>query len=74
MYKAMEQIEREYDGQWVFMINCTQKNNGTILGGEVVLNSESRAKIVRNMREADKGDSLTFIGYVGKAPRGVAFL
>jgi len=74
MYKTMEEINKEYDGQWVFMINCTQKKNGTILGGVVVLNSESRAKVVRNMREADNGDSLTFIGYVGRAPKGAAFL
>ena len=74
MYKEMEQIEHEYDGQWVFMVNCTQKKNGTILGGEVVLNSESRAKVIRNMRDADNGDSLTFIAYVGKAPKGAAFL
>jgi len=74
MYKLMEQIEKEYDGQWVFMINCIKKKNGTIIGGEVVLNSESRAKVVRNMLEADNGESLTFIGYVGNAPKGVAYL
>ena len=73
MYKQMEQIEQEYDGQWVFMVNCIQKKNGTILGGEVVLNSESRAKVIRNMRDADKGDSLTFIAYVGQVPKGAAF-
>jgi uncharacterized protein YegP (UPF0339 family) len=69
----MHQIEKDYDGQWVFMINCTQKNNGTILGGEVVLNSESRAKVVRSIKDA-KNKSLTFFGYVGKAPEGVAYL
>jgi len=65
MYKIMEQVEKEFDGQWVFMVNCKQNERGTLLGGEVVLNSESRAKVVRNMRAADNGDSLTFIGYVG---------
>ena len=74
MYKPMAQIEKEYDGQWVFMINCRSSRRGTILGGEVVLHSESRAKVVRNMSEADNGDSLTFVGYVGKIPEGVAFL
>ena len=70
MYKPMEQIEKEYDGQWVFMINYTENKHGTLLGGEIVLHSESRSKVVRNMVEADEGDSLTFIGYVGKAPKG----
>ena len=74
MYKTMEQIQREYNGQWVFMVNCKENQRGTLLGGEVVLNSESRAKVVRNMSEVDNDDSLTFIGYVGKAPEGVAFL
>ena len=73
MYKAMEQIEKDYDGQWVFMINCTQKENGTLLGGEVVLNSISRAHVFRNIKDA-KTKSLTFFGYVGKAPEGVAYL
>ena len=74
MYKTMDEINREYDGQWVFMLNCTENERGTLLGGEVVLNSESRSKVIRNMIAADQGDSLTFIGYIGKAPKGVAFL
>ena len=56
------------------MINCTQNNCGTILGGEVILHSESRAKVIRKMSEADNGDSITFIGYVGNVPKGVAFV
>jgi hypothetical protein len=74
MYKPMEQIEKEYDGQWVFLINCTENERGTLLGGEVVLHSENRSKVVRNMSAADNGNSLTFIGYVGRVPEGVAFL
>ena len=74
MYKTMEQIEKEYDGQWVFMINCQRNERCTILGGEVVLNSENRGNVVRKRKEADNRNSLTFIGYVGKIPEGVAFL
>ena len=70
----MEQIQKEYDGQWVFMVNCKEDEYHSIAGGEVVLNSESRAKVVRNMVEADNGTSLTFIGYIGKLPEGVALL
>ena len=73
MYKLMEQIEKEFNGQWVFMINCTQKENGTLLGGEVIINSESRATVSRKIKDA-KNKSLTFFGYVGKAPEGVAYL
>ena len=74
MYKTMEQIEKEYDGQWVFMINCDENERGTLLGGEVVLHSESRANVVRNMVDADNETSITFIGYIGKIPEGVALL
>ena len=74
MYKTMEQIEEEYDGQWVFMINCRRNRRGTILGGEVVLNSENRNNVIGKMKEANNRTSLTFIGYIGKIPEGVAFL
>ena len=70
----MDQIEMEYDGQWVFMINCNQNERGTLLGGEVVFNSESRANVFRKIRKENKEKSLTFFGYVGKLPEGVAFL
>ena len=74
MYRTMKQIEKEYDGQWVFMINCDENQNGSIIGGEVVLHSENRANVVRNMKAADNRTSLTFVGYVGKIPEGVALL
>lgn len=74
MYKTMEQIRHEYDGQWVFMINCEENQNGSIIGGEVVLHSESRSNVIRNMKAADNKVSLTFVGYVGKIPEGVALL
>ena len=74
MYRTMKQIEKEYDGQWVFMINCDENQNGSIIGGEVVLHSENRSNVIRNMKAADNRKSLTFIGYVGKIPEGVALL
>ena len=74
MYKTMEQIQKDYDGQWVFMINCDENERGSVVGGEVVLHSESRAKVYRNMKAADNRTSLTFIGYVGEIPEGVALL
>ena len=74
MYKTMEQIHLEYDGQWVFMINCECNQRGSVIGGEVILHSENRDNVVRQMVEADNGASQTFIGYVGKIPEGVAFL
>ena len=74
MYKTIEQIREEYDGQWVFMINCKKNERHSIAGGEVVLHSESRANVFRKMDEADNGTSLTYIAYIGRIPEGVALL
>ena len=74
MYKTMEQIQKDYDGQWVFMINCAENERGSVIGGEVVLNSESRANVIRKMKEADNGIGLSSIRYVGRVPEGVAYL
>ena len=74
VYMEMKQIEKEYDGQWVFLVNCNQNQNGSILGGEVALHSKDRGSVVSGMNEADNKTSLTFIGYVGKIPEGVALL
>ena len=74
MYKSMEEIQKEYNGQWVFMINCGKNQRGSITGGEVVIHSENRSNVVRKMKEADNRISQTFIGYVGSLPEGVALL
>ena len=74
MYKTMEQIQKDYDGQWVFMINCVEDDYGSTAGGEVVLHSENRANVIRKMKEADNRTSTTFVGYIGKIPSGVALI
>ena len=74
MYKTMEQIHTEYDGQWVFMINCVQDEYGSIAGGEVVIYSENRDNVIRKMEAYDFEQSLTYIRYAGKVPEGVSFL
>jgi len=74
MYKALSQINKEYDGQWVFIINCNEDEYGTIAGGEVALHSESRDVVFRKMEAYDHEPSLTSIRYVGKIPEGVNLL
>jgi len=74
MYKTMEQIEKEYDGNWVFMINCMENKYGTLLGGEVTLSGKNQSELYRKLMNAGKSKSLTFVGYVGKTPEGIAFL
>ena len=74
MYKAMEQINQEYDGQWVFMINCIKGEYGVLVGGEVVLHSHSKAEVVIAMEEYDYTPGLTSFRYAGKIPEGVTFV
>jgi hypothetical protein len=35
MYRSMEQIVQEYDGEWVCLVKCHRTPGGGILGGEV---------------------------------------
>jgi len=74
MYMKMSEIHEKYDGQWVFMINCAEDENGTITGGEVVLHSENRNTVFRKMEQYDYEKSLTYIRYAGKIPEGVSIL
>ena len=74
IYKTIEQVHQEYDGQWVFMINCEKDEYSSVSGGEVVLNSQSRANVVREMEIYDYENNLTFVRYVGKIPKGVSLV
>ena len=74
MRMDMDAIHEEYNGEWVFMINCTEDENGTITGGEVVLHSENRNTVFRKMEKYDYEKSLTYVRYAGKIPEGVSVL
>ena len=72
MYKTIEQVHDEYDGQWVFMINCKIGQYGSVAGGEVVLHNENRDNVVRNMDKYDYEPSMTYFRYAGKIPEGIS--
>jgi len=74
MYKTIEQIHYEYDGQWVFLINCNEGEHNSVAGGEVVLASERRDKILREMSNYRHEKSDTYVFYAGKIPEGVSVL
>ena len=74
MYKSMEQIQKEYDGLWIFAINCNKNERGSIIGGEVVLQSKSMGEIMRNMVSYDNNAKSTCVKYIGELPEGVALL
>jgi len=74
MYMTRQEIIKKYDGQWVFMINCLDGDNGETIGGEVVIHSEDRDKVLRDMEKYDYEESATLITYVGKIPEGIHIL
>ena len=74
MYKTIEQIHHEYDGKWVFLINCKEGDHHSISGGEVALSSERRDKVLREMTQYKNEKSDTLILYAGKIPAGVSVL
>ncbi len=73
MYLTMEEVHKKYDGYWVFLINCTLGEYGQVIGGEVVLSSESKAKVIRDFSKYDD-DSETYLTYAGKIPEGISLL
>lgn len=74
MYLLMEEIHEKYDGQWIYLINCKEDEYGETIGGEVVLYSERRDKVIREISKYDGEKSITLIAYAGKIPEGVSVI
>ena len=74
MYKTIEQIHSEYNGQWVFLINCEEGTYGSVVGGEVVLHNENRDEVIRGMEEFDYEPSVTYFRYAGRIPDEVSVI
>jgi len=74
MYMTIEQIHKKYDGQWIFLINCTEGKHGSVAGGEVVLHSENRDYVIREMEKYDYEPSMTYFRYAGKIPEGISVI
>ncbi len=74
VFKSIERIHQEYDGKWVFLINCVEGEHHSIAGGEVALSSERRDKVLREMEQYINEPSETLIFYAGNIPKGVSVL
>ena len=74
MYKTIEEVHNDYDGQWVFMINCKKGEYNLIAGGEVVLHSENRDVVIRGMEKYDYEPSMTYFRYAGRIPEGISVI
>ena len=75
MFMSMEEIHKNFDGEWVYAIDCKEDAGGAFLGGKVVLHSRNRDDVVRAMGDYDeKVDTLTLFRYAGEVPEGVSIL
>lgn len=54
--------------------NEEKDTNGTVIGGEVVLHSESRDKVIRGMNDYIMEDSDTYLRHAGEIPEGVSII
>ncbi|MCL2054795.1 MAG: hypothetical protein FWG90_10245 [Oscillospiraceae bacterium] len=70
-YQTMQEIEREYDGNWVCIINYKKDEFYDIIGGEVIAVSKDKDEIRKVWRENTDsykqycGDFGEFLGATG---------
>jgi hypothetical protein len=72
MYLSIDDIHKKYNGQWIFAINCDESELGETIGGDVVLHSERRDKVIHEMARYMDDTSRSLIFYAGKIPEGVS--
>ncbi|MDR0491152.1 MAG: hypothetical protein LBH28_07925, partial [Oscillospiraceae bacterium] len=64
MYKLIEEIHREYDGQWVYLIDLQVNERGTVIGGNIAAHGENRDNVVMKI-DPEKG---VYVLYAGSIP------
>ncbi|MDQ2085736.1 hypothetical protein RBH29_04715 [Herbivorax sp. ANBcel31] len=74
MFQSIQEINRKFNGQWVFLINCNTDEDGNLVEGEVMLHSKSRDEVFRGMYKYKDTPSMISIRYAGKIPEGVNVL
>ena len=74
MYKTIDEIHQEYDGKWVFLINCIIGEHNSIAGGEVAISNERRDEVFQEMAKYRNIVGETYIFYAGKIPEGISVL
>jgi len=67
MNMSIDEIHEKYAGQWVYMINLVEDENGQVIGGEVAAYSNSRKKVMQAMLDSES-DSI-YVIYAGEIPK-----
>jgi hypothetical protein len=63
----MEQVWQEYDGYWVYMVNCREDEYGSAIGGEVIKYDKDKRVIYKEIGK-HPGKGHQFFSYIGKIP------
>ena len=71
MILSIQEVNQKYDGEWVFLVNCTTDQDGNLTAGEIAIHSKSRDEVFREMQKYKNVDTLFSIRYAGKIPEGV---
>jgi hypothetical protein len=65
-YQTMQEIERQYDGNWVVMANCEEDEYYGIIGGEVVAAGKNHESIIELWGQKHGG--LVHTCFIGSIP------
>ena len=75
MFLSKEEINTQFDGEWIYAIDCEEDDAGTILGGNVILHSRNRDDVIRAMVDYEKKiETLTYFRYAGKIPEEISII
>ncbi|MCL2053977.1 MAG: hypothetical protein FWG90_06000 [Oscillospiraceae bacterium] len=66
MYQTMQEIEKQYDGKFVCIINCKEGEYGDTVGGEVVAADKDKETILDVWIKNPKSLYI----YAGEFPKG----
>ena len=72
MYLTMQEIEENYDGYWVFLINCKKGEHNEIIGGEVLAFNKNKKPIAELWGK--EYDCIIYFRYFGSIPEGMGVL
>ena len=66
MYQTMQEIEKQYDGHWVFMTDCKTGEFDEIIGGVVIAHNKNKKPVAELWSE--KYDTEVYFRYIGSIP------
>jgi hypothetical protein len=69
---TFEEIQRNYDGEWVLIAYTETDENLQVIKGEVIAHSNNKEEIYQALESAQ--DRPLAIEYMGQVPEDIAFI